>query len=109
MKQQKLDGYRPNYPKKGIKGVTLAAAALLTIGTTLGCRVSSPEPQIDGAIAIDEPGVEETLPPEEVRTEGIVPIEETETPEPEKTPEPEETPEPEDIMLMGDVAVIDLP
>ena len=95
MKQQKLNGYKPNYPKKIAKGVTLAAAALLTIGAATGCRHL--EPQIMGEIAVDDPipGIEETLPPEELQTEGLVPIEEM------------ETPEPEDIMLMGDVSILD--
>lgn len=128
MKQQKLSGYKPNYPKKAIKGMTLAAAALLTIGAATGCRTMRPEPQIDGAIAVDDPtpGIEETLPPEtlspeELQTEGMVPIYEMETPEPllttgeptlppteepmlMGTPAPEQTEEP---MLMGDVAVFE--
>ncbi len=115
MKQQTLSGYKPNYPKKAVKGMALAAAALVTIGAATGCRALRPEPQIDGAIAIDEPtpGIEETLPPEELQTEGLIPIDEMETPEPPMTtglimvtPEPEPTEEP---MLMGDVAIIDLP
>ncbi|MBR4905851.1 MAG: hypothetical protein IKZ44_03275 [Clostridia bacterium] len=98
MKQVKLSDYKPSYPKKAIKGITLAAAAFLTIGAATGCR--HPEPQIMGEIAVDDPtpGIEETLPPEELQTEGIVSIDETETPEPEETEEP---------MLMGDVAVLD--
>ncbi len=111
MKQQKLSDYKPSYPKKTLKGMTLAAAALLTIGSTLGCRVSRPEPQIDGAISIDDPGIEETLPPEEIRTEGMVSIDEMETPEPPMTtglPAVTPTPEIEEApMLMGDVAIIE--
>lgn len=95
MKQQKLSGYQPNYPKKTLKGMTLAAAALLALGTTVACRVPSPEPELSGAVAIDEPGVQETLPPEELQTEGLIPIDEM------------ETPEPEEIMLPGDVLVGD--
>lgn len=96
MKQQKLNDYKPHYPKKSVRGMTLAAAALLTLGTTLGCRVSNTEPQIEGAVSIDEPGVEETVPPEELQTEGLIPIDETETPEPEDAP-----------MLLGDVAIFE--
>ena len=113
MIQQKLKDYQPKYPKKAIKGMTLAAVALLTIGTTFGCRASRPEPQIDGAIAVDDPtpGVEETLPPEEIRTEGVIAIDETETPEPPMTtglPSVTPTPEIEEPpMLMGDVAIIE--
>ena len=96
MKQQKLSGYKPNYPKKPVKGLTLAAAALLTIGAATGCRLI--KPQIMGDVAVDDPmpGVEETLPPEELQTKGMVPIGEMETPEIEEAP-----------MLMGDVAIIE--
>ena len=100
MKQQKLNDYKPAYPKKALKGIALAAAALLTIGAATGCRHLQPETQIDGAIAVDDPtpGIEETVPPEEeLRTEGIV--------APEETP----TEEPEEVTLMGDVMVLDLP
>ena len=122
MKQVKLSGYKPNYPKKAVKGMALAAAALLTIGAATGCRTMRPEPQIDGAIAVDDPtpGVEETLPPEEeLRTDGIVVPEETPEPllttgEPTLPPTEEPmlmgTPAPvqtEEPMLMGDVAVFE--
>ena len=110
MKQQKLNDYKPSYPKKAIKGMTLAAAALLTIGAATGCRHL--EPQIMGEIAVDDdptPGVEETLPPEEeLRTDGIVVPEET--PEPTEEPMVMGTPAPiptEEPMLMGDVAIIE--
>lgn len=109
MKQQKLSDYQPNYPKKAVKGMTLAAAALLTIGAATGCRLIRPE--TTGIVPMEEPGVEQTLPPEELQTEGMVPIDEMETPEPPMTtgvimgtPEPEKIEEP---MLMGDVAVLE--
>ena len=111
MKQQKLNGYQPNYPKKAIRGVALAAAALMAIGSTTGCRML--RPQIMGDVAVDDPmsGIEETLPPEELQTEGMVAIDEMETPEPPMTPGTpvlEPTPEPEEEpMLMGDVAVFE--
>lgn len=114
MKQQKLSDYQPNYPRKALKGFTLAAAALLAMGTATGCRLV--EPQTTGIVPMEEPGVEETCPPD-VQTEGIVPVA-----EPPMTPEPEElviegeisvdegpTEEPEDLMLSGDVAILDLP
>lgn len=107
MKQQKLSGYKPNYPKKAVRGMTLAAAALLTLGTTLGCRAPSPEPELSGAIAIDEPGVQETVPPEELQTEGLIPIDETETPEPLLMSGEPTLPPTEEPMLMGDVAVFE--
>ena len=95
MRQQKLSDYSPKYPKKVIRGAALAATALLVLGTAAGCR--HPEPQIMGDIAVDDPtsGIEETLPPEELRTEGLIPVEEMPT---EK---------PEEITLMGDVMVPD--
>ena len=107
MKQQKLSGYKPNYPKKAVKGMALAAAALLTSGAATGCR--HPEPQIMGEIAVDDdptPGIEETLPPEEeLRTDGIVVPEET--PEPLLTTGEPTLPPTEEPMLMGDVAIIE--
>ncbi len=95
MKQQQLSGYKPNYPKKMKKGVTLAAAALLALGAMTGCRA---EVQTTGLVPMDEPGIEETVPPGEVQTEGMVPVEETPTPEPTGTDE---------LELMGDVAILD--
>lgn len=125
MKQQKLSGYKPNYPKKALKGLTLAAAALMTIGTSAGCKAW--QPQTTGIVPMDDPasGVEQTLPPEDVRLEGYIAYEPVPpvtpgAPLPDITPEPEdlrtggvampeETPEPEEIELMGDVAIIDEP
>ncbi len=106
MKQQKLSGYQPNYPKKAIRGMTLAAAALVAIGATTGCRMIKPE--TTGLVPMEDPGIEETVPPEELQTEGYVAYEET--PEPPMTPGAplmEPTPEPEELELMGDVAIID--
>ena len=97
MKQQKMDGYAPNYPKKVIKGAALAATALIALGAAAGCRYIRP----------DTTGV---VPIEDVQTEGMVPIEEMLTPEPPMTPgEPmvEPTPSPEELMLSGDVQIID--
>ena len=127
MKQQKLTGYTPNYPKKAIRGLTLAAAALIALGTGAGCS-GHHRTQTTGIVPIAEPtpGVEETYPPEiegyvapgDFPTDppAIVGLEEYLPPEPE--PEdlrtggvamPEETPEPEEIMLSGDVQIIDEP
>lgn len=38
MKQEKVSGYRTNYPKKLLKGVALAAATVVVIGSATGCR-----------------------------------------------------------------------
>ena len=98
MKQTKLSGYQPSYPKKMMRGATLAAAALLAIGTTTGCAslnqlfsnvpTAEPTPEqlvLSGDISVweptDEPELEgyvapETTPgPLDLRTDGIVPIE----------------------------------
>ncbi len=105
MKQQQLSGYKPNYPKKMKKGVTLAAAALLALGAMTGCRA---EVQTTGLVPMDEPGIEETVPPGEVQTEGMVPVEEPlmtpGAPLAEPTPEPTGT---DELELMGDVAILD--
>ena len=92
MKQQKLSGYQPNYPRKALKGTALAAAALIALGTAGGCRLAPV--QTTGIVPMEDPGVEETVPPEELQTEGYISYEEP-------------TPEPEELELMGDVAVID--
>lgn len=93
MKQQQLSDYQPKYPKKALKGVTLAAAALIAMGTAAGCRFV--EVQTSGLVPMEDPGIEETVPPEDLQPEGYVAY--------------EPTPEPEDLMLSGDVAILDLP
>ena len=50
MQQKKIEGYRPNYPKKLIRGAALTAAAMLTLSPALACRTA---PQISGDIVID--------------------------------------------------------
>lgn len=66
MKQIKVGEYRPNYPKKLIKGAALTAAALLAIGGA-ACDVrtggvplpdETPALVLDGEVAID--GTEES-------------------------------------------------
>ena len=95
MKQKTVDGYRPNYPKKLIRGAALTAAAMLTLSPALACRTA---PQISGDIVIDEPT-------EEPELSGAVAIDEP-TPEPELMGEiaiDEPTPDPEEPEWMGDV------
>ena len=96
MKQQQLTDYRPNYPRKALRGAALTAAALVAMGGMTGCvRVKVPgiELQTDGMVAITTEPPEEVLvldgevaipePTEEVLvTEGEVAI-----CEPEPTPE----------------------
>ena len=94
MKQKPVDGYRPNYPKKLIRGAALTAAAMLTLSPALACRTA---PQLEGDIVIDEPT-------EEPELSGAVVIDEP-TPEPELMGEiaiDEPTPDPEEPEWMGD-------
>lgn len=91
MKQTKLLGYAPKYPKKLIRGAVLTAATVVALGANAGCRVIGGEPQLDGAIAIDDPKPTEELvldgevaidtPTDEVELDGYV--------APETTPDPD--------------------
>ena len=68
MQQKKLDEYRPNYPKKLLKGAALTAAAVMTIGGTVACTRLFPvqtmgdvpyedpteEPELAGDVYIDD-------------------------------------------------------
>ena len=85
MKQTKLDGYRPNYPKKLVKGAVLTAAAMLAIGSATACKAILPEVHTDGLVPIAEPT-------EEPQLEGYV--------APEETPLPDE-----ELVLSGDVMI----
>jgi hypothetical protein len=68
MKQSKVKDYRPNYPKKLIRGAILTTAAAVALAGTTGCDMlrtgGAPEPVptdelvLDGEIAVD-PGEEE--------------------------------------------------
>ena len=98
MKQQKMIDYRPNYPRKALRGAALTAAALMAVGGMAGCvrgKFPGVELQTEGIVAVTEPP-EETLvldgevaicepPEEELVTDGEVAI-----PEPEQTPDPRE-------------------
>ena len=70
MKQQKLIGYAPIYPRKLFRGAALTAAALMAMGGVTGCRQAAK--------------------PEELRTEGLVPM---------------ETPYEGELVLDGEVAI----
>lgn len=98
MKQQKMSGYTPNYPKKA---AALAAAALVALGTAAGCRYIRPETV--GIVPMEEP-----TPIEDVQLEGYMMPEDLPTEEPLTTDGiVAATPEPEEVMLSGDVLVID--
>ena len=72
MKQTKIEGYQPGYPKKLIKGAALTAAALVAMSGA-ACSVRT------GGVALPEPT------PEELVIDGDVAIE---TPDPEMPGEP---------------------
>ena len=100
MKQKKVNAYRPAYTRKAVKGMALAAAALMAMGGA-GCRA-----RMDNA-ANSGPTVPPTAPateaPEELVLDGEVGIEIP----PENLTEPGEpiVDEPDDPVLEGKVAV----
>ena len=97
MKQIRMENYRPNYPKKFVKGAALTAAAMLTLGSSLGC-IARFETTTSGAVAVDEPTPEPT---ETLVLDGEVAIDD---PTPESTFELMATPDPgEEPVWMGDV------
>ena len=54
MQQKKMDDYRPNYPKKLIRGAALTAAAILTVGGATACRAVFPT-QTSGIVPYEDP------------------------------------------------------
>jgi len=71
MKQKQVTEYRPNYPRKFIKGAILATAAAVALAGTAGCTQEvllsgdvMPEPTdelvLDGETTID-PGLDDNL------------------------------------------------
>ena len=93
MKQRKVDEYRPNYPKKLLKGVILATAAAVALTGTVGCDAvrtgGMPEPAptdelvLDGEVAYDDTGLsaDDELPTEEPALMGKIAVpEETDNP-----------------------------
>ena len=101
MKQQKLTGYTPTYPRKVLRSAALTAAALVAMSNAAGCvRVKVSEPvQTEGIVTIFEPA------PEVLVLDGEVAIPEI-TEEPVfqgkiALPEPTE----EELVLDGDVAI----
>ena len=79
MQQRKMDGYRPNYPKKILRGAVLATAMAVAVSGTTGCA------------ELRTGGVPEPVPTEELQIEGYV------------MPEPT----PEEVTEMGEVAIDD--
>lgn len=54
MQQKKLDAYRPNYPKKLIRGAALTAAAVMAVGGTVACTRLFPV-QTMGDVPYEDP------------------------------------------------------
>ena len=83
MKQQRLTGYRPAYPRKALQGAAITGLALVAMGGLAGCaRVRQPELQTSGVALVTEP------PEEELVLDGEVAIcEPPETPEARSTPD----------------------
>ena len=102
MKQQKLTGYQPNYPRKPLRGAAMTAAALVAIGGVTGCRVPIPQnPQIEGMVAMPEPTDQELV------LDGEVAIAEpTEEPVIMGKISVTEPPE-EELVLDGEVAIVE--
>ena len=102
MKQQKLTGYRPNYPKKALRGAAMTAAALMAVSGAAGCgRAKGPD--LEGLVPMPVPTEQELI------VDGEVGI-------PEATEEPAlmgkimvtEPPE-EELVLDGDVVIVEPP
>lgn len=90
MKQQKLIGYQPKYPRKALRGAAMTAAAVVAMGGVTGCvrvKVPGAELRTDGVVAVTEP------PEEPLVLEGEVAV----TEPPEVTP----TPTPMPLMISG--------
>lgn len=78
MKQQRITDYRPNYPKKILKGAAITTAAVLALGASVACT------------ELRTGGMPEPEPTEELQLDGYM------------MPEPEPT---DDLTLSGEVAV----
>ena len=100
MKQQKLTGYQPKYPRKPLRGAAMTAAALVAIGGVTGCRAPIPQnPQTEGLVPMPEPTDQELVLDGEVAI-----IEPTEEPELLGKIAVTEPPE-EELVLDGDVCI----
>ncbi len=103
MKQKALKDYRPNYPKKLLRGTALAAAALLAVGGA-GCRARTDSAAANGPTEAPIP----TEAPEELVLDGEVAIE---VPGDEGLVEMGEpaVDEGDDLVLDGEVAIDEYP
>ena len=89
MKQQKMTGYQPKYPKKFLRGAVLTTAAVMALGASTGCKALNGELTTSGAVDIDEPE------PTELQLEGYV--------------APDETPDPNEVLVLDGEVAIDEP
>lgn len=104
MKQQKMTGYRPNYPRRILKGAVLTTAAIMALGASAACTelrtggvpMPTDEVQLDGYM-MPEPTPEPTE--EALRTEGEIAVDEQGAEDVMPTPESGE------LMLSGDVMI----
>ena len=100
MKQQKLTGYQPKYPRKPLRSAAMTAAALVAIGGVTGCRAPIPQnPQTEGLVPMPEPTDQELVLDGEVAI-----VEPTEEPELLGKIAVTEPPE-EELVLDGDVCI----
>ena len=100
MKQQKLTGYQPKYPRKPLRGAAMTAAALVAIGGVTGCRAPIPQnPQTEGLVPMPEHTDQELVLDGEVAI-----VEPTEEPELLGKISVTEPPE-EELVLDGDVCI----
>ena len=62
MKQQKLIGYQPIYPRKPLRTAAMTAAALVAMGGVTGCvKVKATGLQTEGMVAMPEPTEQELV------------------------------------------------
>ena len=101
MKQQKLTGYQPKYPRKPLRGAAMTAAALVAIGGVTGCRAPIPQnPQTEGLVPMPEPTDQELVLDGEVAI--VEPTEEELVPDGDVcTPRPTKNPKEQPLMTTG--------
>lgn len=89
MKQTKVKGYAPNYPKKLLKGAILTTAAAVALSGTAGCTpevmlagdvpIPTDELVLDGEVGFELPEVDPQLPGEPMPDDTCIEPDETST------------------------------
>lgn len=74
MKQEKVNNYKPNYPKNIIKGTALTLTIMTALGTSTSCKII--KPIIDDGLTLD--GIVAVNPTPEVIEDGYIAIDDTE-------------------------------